>query len=84
MSEFKGYSLFNDIEDAALRDRNRAVVMANIVEDHVQPDSTISPRATLLILGYFNRVPEEQRREVMDLFRAEVRRRGFATKAGFQ
>lgn len=33
-NNYKGYSLFNDVEDKALRTWNRCVVMFNIHSDH--------------------------------------------------
>ena len=33
INSYKGYSLFNDVEDAALRTWNRCVVMLNINKD---------------------------------------------------
>ena len=33
-SEYRGYSLFNDVSDAALRTWNRCVVLNNIKADH--------------------------------------------------
>lgn len=33
-NNYKGYSLFNDIEDAALRTWNRCVVMCNVNKDN--------------------------------------------------
>ena len=34
LNNYKGYSLFNDVEDAALRTWNRCAVMLNINVDH--------------------------------------------------
>tara|TARA_R110000772_G_scaffold129472_1_gene237575 strand:+ start:2403 stop:2687 length:285 start_codon:yes stop_codon:yes gene_type:complete len=33
-NNYKGYSLFNDVEDAALRTWNRCVVMCNVNKDN--------------------------------------------------
>jgi len=33
-NEYKGYSLFNEVEDAALRTWNRCTVMLNVNKDH--------------------------------------------------
>lgn len=60
MNEFKGYSLFNDIEDVDLRTRNQAVVMANMVEQNTR-DKKITPKGASLILGYFSKVKKEDR-----------------------
>jgi len=33
-NEYRGYSLFNDVEDAALRTWNRCVILFNLNKDH--------------------------------------------------
>lgn len=54
-NEFKGFSLFNDIEDIDLRTRNRSVVMANMAEDHIdRKTKRVSPKGAALILNYFS------------------------------
>jgi len=55
-NEIYGYSLFNDLEDAALQERNRAVVMANIAEHYTKKDK-ISPKGASMIINYFNEIP---------------------------
>lgn len=77
-NEFKGFSLFNDVADADLRNRNRAVVLANIAEDHQTEDSRIKPKGVALMLGYFNLVPQADRRECNARFAQEMTKRGFA------
>jgi len=77
-NEFKGFSLFNDIEDEALRTRNRAVVLANIAEDHKTKEKRINPRGAALMLGYFASIPAEQRKGVSARFAEEMTSRGFA------
>lgn len=79
-NEFKGYSLFNDIEDAELRNRNRAVILANILE-HNTKDSRVSPKGAALILGYFSNVPQEERADVEQRFEKFVKERGYVRKA---
>lgn len=78
-NEFKSYSLFNDIEDEAIRNRNRAVVLANIAEDNTDRKSKrINIKGSTLILGYFNCVDEADRHSVMSQFAENMRSRGFA------
>ena len=77
---FKGYSLFNDIEDNELRNRNRAVVLANIAEDHTR-NKMISPKGAGLILGYFGLVPPDERAVVQDKFTESMRQRGYALQS---
>lgn len=40
MNNYKGYSLFNDVESAALKAYNRVVTMFNIVEDMGRAEAT--------------------------------------------
>ena len=76
VNSYRGYSLFNDIEDFTLRIRNRAVVLANIAEAHVK-DRLISPKGAALILGYYNQVPIDERTSVMQRFKISMEERGF-------
>lgn len=79
-NEFKGYTLFNDLEDKTLRNRNRAVVMANIVEFNTKK-LKITPKGASLVYGYFKVIPEEDRIEVYENFNQQVKERGYtATK----
>jgi len=75
-NEFKGFSLFNDIEDVSLRNRNRAVVLANIADDNNR-NNMISAKGGALILGYFQSLPEEDRADVRDKFAQQMRERGY-------
>lgn len=73
---FKGFSLFNDIEDLALRKRNRAVIMVNLLEDNYS-QGKIEARGSLLIIGYMANIPVEDRKELVDEFVQQANDRGF-------
>jgi hypothetical protein len=73
---YKGFSLFNDIEDAVPRLRNRAVVLANIAEDNTK-NRLISPKGAGLVLGYTAKLPKEDVLDVTEAFKNEMIRRGF-------
>lgn len=75
-NQFKGYSLFNDITDTALRIRNQSVVLCNIAESNVVK-GLISPRGAALILGYFNFVSPADRGTVKEEFKTRMGERGF-------
>jgi hypothetical protein len=77
---YKGFELFNDIEDDALRTRNRAVVLANIAEDHTK-DRRINAKGASLILGYFHAIIPEERNTVRVAFADNMKQRGFALVA---
>ena len=76
MTQYKGFDLFHDIEDTLLRNRNRAVVLANIAEDNSR-NRKVSPGGAGLIIGYFNNVPNEDKRDVKDMFTKFMAERGF-------
>lgn len=75
-SNYKGFELFNDIEDESLRIRNRAVVMANMAEDHSK-NRKINAQGASLILGYFQAIPEEERNVAKEKFAEIMKDRGF-------
>lgn len=74
--QYKGFALFSDITDVALRTRNRAVVLANIATDNTR-NRRISPSGAGLILGYFNAVPEDERAVVQNAFKSVMSERGY-------
>lgn len=76
-NNYKGFSLFSDIADAALRTRNRAVVLANIAEDNME-NKRINMKGAGLIIGYFNTLPMHERNGVKDAFSENMQARGFA------
>jgi hypothetical protein len=78
-NDFKTYSLFNDIEDVELRNRNRAVVLTNMAEDHIDRKSKrVTMKGAALILGYFGNIEEADREDVKDQFSQMMHQRGFA------
>lgn len=74
--EYKGFSLFFDIEDATLRSRNQSVVLANMAESNSK-NRRITPNGAGLIIGYFDKIPKEERKTVYDKFVVEMKARGF-------
>jgi len=76
--EFKGFSLFNEVEDAALRLRNRAVILTNILEYNFF-QKKLSLKGAALIIGYVQALPEEQRPAVIKEFERQAAARGFVT-----
>lgn len=75
---YKGYPLFNELEDVALRNRNRGVILANIAEDHTTKERKISLKGTALLMGYFQSIPEDQRKDCTKSFADNMNARGFA------
>lgn len=76
VNDYKGYSLFNDIEDEGLRRRNRAVVMTNISEENSK-NGLITPMGFGLIIGYFDKVPNVERASLQTEYVKHMNQRGF-------
>ena len=76
-NNYKGFALFNEIEDRELRLRNRAVVMTNIAEDHSNKSKMISINGMGLIMGYFKSIPSDERNDQLNLFTQHMKERGF-------
>lgn len=80
MTEYKGFSLFDDVEDMSLRTRNRAVIMANICTNHSK-NGNISPSGASLALGYFNAIPAEEKAGVLKMYVQRMYEEGFKIAA---
>lgn len=78
VNEYKGFSLFNDVEDAVLRTFNRARILANIAEDYTNKHKRISAGGAGLIIGYFDKVPQEDRKSVKEKFAELMKGNGYA------
>lgn len=76
LNDYKGMSLFKDIEDEKLRTRNRAVIMTNILEDS-RKGNKITAKGSALIMGYFMEIPEDERLAARDEFLSQANLRGF-------
>lgn len=79
MNEYYGYTLFNEIEDPALRTRNRAVILANIMEQNTKHQK-ISRKGAALALGYFNQIPDEEKQIVHDALTQQLKERGYVER----
>lgn len=77
MKNYKGYALFDEIEEQGLRVRNNAVTMANIFEDNLK-GNTVSPKGAALLLGYFDKVKVLDKDLVVKSFRSNMKERGYA------
>lgn len=76
MDNYKGFSLFNDVEDNDLRTFNRARILANIAEDNTK-NAKISPKGATLILNYFNCIPADERMHVQQKFTELMKEGGY-------
>lgn len=77
VNEYKGFSLFNDVDEAPLRTHNRARILANIAQDNTNKLKRISANGAGLIMGYFLRVPEGERASVRDAFATLMKKDGY-------
>ena len=73
---YRGFDLFEDIEDAELQAHNRAAIMANICESHTKKGK-ITPGGAGLVIGYMNSIPSEERKAVFDKFIVTMTGRNF-------
>lgn len=76
MEHFKGFGLFNDVEDAQLKAQNRARMMVNIVMDHSK-NGKFNVKGVALSTGYMNCIPKGERKDVIDAFIRGMEREGF-------
>lgn len=77
VNEYKGYSLFNDVEDNVLRTRNRAVTLANMAEGHMNQKKEISGKGAATMIRYMEMIPENERNGVTERFILSMKERGF-------
>ena len=77
MTEFKGFDLFDDLDiPQDLRNRNRACVLSNIVEDNTK-NKLITLKGAALATGYFAALPVEDRLDVSNRFNQIMEDRGY-------
>jgi hypothetical protein len=65
--QYMGYELFNDVEDAETRDRNRGQVMLNIYQDHCN-SKVLDAAGVAALLGYFKEVPADEKANALAYF----------------
>jgi hypothetical protein len=71
-------SMFTEVTDSRVRNRNRAVMMSNLFEDNVpRGKSTTSARGGALVMQYFSRVPDEDKGKVLEDYKLVMQERGF-------
>ena len=74
-NDYKGYSLFNDIDSAFLRIKNRGTVLANMIETG-QVGTSIKHDATADVIGYFGSIPDAEKSETLRSMQQELKTRG--------
>ena len=63
--DYKGYELFNDVEDDALRTRNRDACLWNIYESNTKAGRT-TPNGVADMVGYIKAIPQEDQQVVIN------------------
>ena len=76
MNNCQGYSLFNDVKDIELRNKNRGGVMANIFEDYGKGGS-MSAQGSHTMMQYFTDIPPLDRSRACSSFTDELNKRGY-------
>lgn len=76
MEHFKGFGLFNDVEDASMQAFNRGRMMVNIVMDHSK-DGKFNMKGVALSTGYMNAIPKGERRAALEEFIRLLQKEGF-------
>lgn len=74
---YMGYSLFNEVENEEVRNRNRGRVMLNMYEDHCR-DGVVDAAGLAIILGYFKEIPSAERAAALEMFTALCQHKGYA------
>ena len=69
--------MFNDIDDASLRYRNRAVTLCNIAEAHTNKEKRITPGGAALMIRYTENIPEDERKIVLEQMVVFMKERGY-------
>ena len=72
----ENYETFNEIKDSVLRARNRAIVMANIFEDHSKGND-ITTKGASLLFRYFESLPKMDIALTFEAFKADMEARGY-------
>jgi hypothetical protein len=75
-NEYRGYSLFNGLEDKSLQCYNRARILSNMSQDNVK-GGRITPKGAALVIGYFNQFNDEDRKLVLPKFKEMMIKEGF-------
>ena len=76
MDHFKGFGLFNDVEDKSLQAFNRGRMMVNIVMDHSK-NGKFNVKGVALSTGYMNALPKGERRAALEEFIRLLEKKGF-------
>ncbi|AXH71971.1 MAG: hypothetical protein [Podoviridae sp. ctbj_2] len=76
MENFKGFSLFTEVEDKELQAYNRGRVMMNMMEDHLGKDGSVSQKGAFLVLSYFERIPVAERIVAMEQAKQQMIAKG--------
>lgn len=71
---YRGYSLFNDVEDQELQTYNRARVMKNIMLDN-SDGRLVNARGMQILAGYFDRIPSRNQDGVYKMLEKLLRQK---------
>ena len=75
-NEFKGYSLFNDVEEKDTQRYNRARILVNIMEDHSDAKRNVNLTGLMLCKGYFDLIEPEERDVILEETKKLLEKKG--------
>jgi len=79
-NDIDGYPLFTEVLDDGLRQQNRATTLANIMEDCLHPEGSITEQGRYICEMYWDYVKETKTTDltpIYSLLEKEVAARGF-------
>lgn len=65
VDNYKGHATFNDVEDYELRQRNRTVVMVNMLTANKPLNGKLRTGVVVEAINYFRCIPREDRKELL-------------------
>jgi len=60
----EGYSLFSHVRDTTLQRKNRAMAVANIIQDNLTKDGLVSQGGMYKSMKYWDALPDEEKTKV--------------------
>jgi hypothetical protein len=75
-NDYRGFCLFNDVQNPVLRNKNRATVLSNMAEDNCK-NNMMSPKGSALIMGYFSRIPDIDKTDVIEKYKDIMNAKGY-------
>lgn len=75
-NNYRGFGLFNEVEDKELQSYNRGRILVNIMEDNSDKDRNVNMKGVALVAGYFQQIPQEDREGVKTQVEQQLVKKG--------